>query len=156
MYLYQKKPRFDSDTGKEIEPILTRKGFISDLTGEFIDTDDYENEPLYTISFEYNNDSEPLWYETYHDLLRELKLEIDLDYGEFSGFIESPYHFANTEGYGCTDETLEIMQRWIKKDKEFHGCGTIEQVFQQVRLKTLKRLIKEKVYTLEELGFTVV
>lgn len=162
MFLYKKKKFFDPETGKEVEPVLKRSGYLSDLTGKPIDLDNDEEKPLYTLSFDYDHGSEPLWYEDFYDLLRELKLsEENMEYSDFSQFMESPYHFTNVEGYGCTDETESIMDQWItdrkkkgvRGDVEFRGCGTIEQVLSKIRVKTLRRLIEEKVYTLEQLGF---
>jgi hypothetical protein len=160
MFLYKKFKRFNPNTGQPVDPILKPSGYLSDYTGEIIDLDDDEAKPLYTLGLEYNHDSEPLWYEDYHPL----EEAFGLGYGDFSLFMKSPYHFANTDGYGCTDETLAIVKLWLKdlnakktrKDAQFWNCGTIEQVFSKVRVKTLTRLLKNKLYTLEDLGFITV
>jgi hypothetical protein len=161
MYLYSKIPQFDRNTGKEIEPILKKSGYICDASGLVIDWPNNDAEMLvYTLSIAFDHGSEPAWYEDYY----KLKKELHISYGDFSQFMESPFHFKNTEAYGQADVTLNLMAMWIKdvkaaaKKKSYEGfklsrCGTIEQVLSQVRQETLSKLLKNKEYTLEQLGF---
>jgi hypothetical protein len=163
MHLYSpSKKQFDPDTGEPIAPMMVRdrKKAICDYSGEEIDIyDNIEEIPLYSISIKYDNSCEPQWYEDMHELQRELGIEFD--YGCFSQFMESPYHFRHTEEYGCSDVTLDMMKQWItikkfkKSDDPLHRCGTIGGVLMHTRLETLKRLLKEKKYTLEQLGLEI-
>ena len=156
MYLYVDEIRFSPYTGKPINPVLLRSNrkFICDLTGVLFDTDeDYELMPLYTLRLSYNHDSEPIWYEEYY-LFKE---KFGIDYGEFSTFMESPFHFSNTEGYGCSDVSEQLMAEWVEARKNntgrFSKCATLEQVLSTLRFEMLRKLLSEKKFTLGQLGF---
>ena len=161
MHLYKPKPRFDSRTGKPINSVLRPAGYVCDYTGEEFDgVADYELEPLYYLKIKYNHDSEPLWYE---DKERQiLEKQYGVEYGDFSNFLDSTYHFMHTEGFGCADVSMQLVSEWIvavnsdnsKHPNPLHNCRTIEQAFRVCRLRTLMRLLEEKKYTPVELGFT--
>jgi len=163
MHLYSRtKKQFDPNTGEPLAPIMARdrKHAICDYSGEEIDLYDNDEEiPWYVISMRYDHGCEPQWYEDMHELQRELGIEFD--YSSFSEFMESPYHFRHTEPYGCSDVTLDIMKEWVatktleKSDNPLHRDGTIGAVLMDIRLETLKRLLKEKKYTLEQLGLEI-
>lgn len=166
MYFYTDAARFDPRTGKPVDPVLIRSSrkFICDMTGKLYDTDEDDGQMrCYEISLTYNHDSEPCWYEEYH----KFEKEFGLDYGEFSTFMDSPFHFANTEDYGCADLSEQLMTEWVKarqprcvKPREpqpkvrFSECATIEQVLAELRFEMLRKLLREKKFTLEQLGFT--
>jgi len=157
MYLYTDSARFDPRTGKPVAPVLLHhhNQFICDMTGVVYDTDEDAGQMrCYEISINYNHDSEPCWYEEYH----EFKKEFGIDYGDFSKFMDSPYHFANTEAYGVSDLSEQLMEEWIKarrskKKTRFSDCHTVEQVFSTLRFEMLRKLLREKKFTLEQLGF---
>lgn len=159
--VYKNKPQFDPDTGKPGTPklIVDKEIIVCDLTGNELDEKDYEQRPLYCLTFEYDHSSEPLWYEDHYDLEKEF----GFNYSEISEFFDSPYHFSNTYIYGGMDVTCYICHIWIlaltgkklpKKAfpeftplyKEFKNCNSIEQVFRVVRLNTLKRLLRKNEY----------
>lgn len=157
MYLYTDSTRFDPRTGKPVDPVLIRSSrkFICDMTGILYDTDDDDTQMrCYELIVDYNHDSEPCWYEDYH----KFQKEFGIGYGDFSKFMESPFHFANTEAYGSADLSEELMAEWIKARRSktksrFSDCATIEQVLSTLRLEMLRKLLREKKFTLKELGF---
>lgn len=158
MYLYTTAARFSPHTGKPITPVPIKdpSKVICDCTGQFLDFDDDVLKNNYNLSIKYNHDSEPMWYEEYHDFEREF----GIGYGDFSTFMESPYHWLHTEAYGACDATLNLADEWLKARRSkkkphprFYECGTIEGVFSTVRLETLRKLLREKTFTLEQLGF---
>lgn len=157
MFIYTYSARFDPLTGKPVDPVLlrSRRKFICDMTGELFDTDEDDTQMrCYEIAIKYNHDSEPCWYEEYH----KFEKEFGIGYGDFSKFMDSPYHFANTEAYGCSDLSEQLMAEWIKalrskKKSRFSDCHTIEQVFSTLRFEMLRKLLREKKFTLEQLGF---
>jgi len=157
MKLYKSKPRYDINTGKEISPVLTACGIICDYEGLPIDIDDGDAKPCYTISIEYDQSSEPLWYE---DPERQfLENEYEVEYGEYGEFMSSPYHFGAIECHGVSDVSVYLVEEWLKERKSkkssspFRDCNTIEQAFHAARLRTLMKLLKEGNYTPLQLGF---
>ena len=158
MFLYKPEPRFDPRTGKPLAPILKPSGYVCDYTGiEIHPEKDYEQMPLYNITIDYNHDSEPIWYEDKERYI--LEKEYGIGYGDFSNFLDSTYHFMNIGGYGSTDVSTRLVSEWVDALKgeqsktPLHSCHTIEQAFRVCRLRTLMRLLNEKKYTLEKLGF---
>lgn len=157
MHIYTDSARFCPRTGKPIDPVLLRSSqkFICDMTGVLYDTDEDDTQVrCYQISIDYNHDSEPCWYEEYH----KFEKEFGIGYGDFSTFMDSPYHFANTEAYGWADLSEQLMEEWInarrsKEKSRFSDCATIEQVFSTLRLEMLGKLLREKKFTLKQLGF---
>jgi len=144
MLLYFKEKHFDSSTGKELEPILrpSQSKFICDFSGSIIEMDNDETKPLYSISIDYNHDSKPLWYEEFH----EFDEKYGLDYGEFSRFMSSPYHFS-IKDYGAGDDSIRIIRC-------LSPARTLEEALRDMRLQTLRELLEEKKFTKEELGFS--
>ena len=156
MYLYKNKPQFNRDTGEPINPILYKCGAICDYTGTAFDLSDYDQKPLYHCQFEYDDDSEPLWYEDKER--RILEKSYCIGYREYSQFMSSPYHFQNTEGFGSTDASRDLVAIWLdsvkyNENSPFHECGTIEQAFRKSRLRILMRMLDEKKYTPQDFGF---
>jgi len=157
MYLYSSSARFDPQTGKPVNPVLLRSSrkFICDYTGVLYDTHQDDTQMrCYELSINFNHGSEPTWYEGYH----EFEWEFGIGYGDFSTFMESPFHFANTEAYGSADLSEQLMTEWVKarrskKKSRFSNCATIEQVLVTLRLEMLRKLLREKKFTLEQLGF---
>lgn len=160
MHLYsQSKKRFDPETGEPLPPQMgiDRKKAICDYTGDEIDLwNNHEELPLYNVSIRYEHGSEPMWYEDLHDLERELGVEFD--YSSFAKFMESPYHFRNTEAYGTDDTSDAMMMDWatarnqIASRHMFRNCKTLGDILTVARISTLRYLLKEKKYTPEQLG----
>lgn len=158
MLLYTSENRFCPRTGKKLDPVQAADGdkAICDYTGEIFDLEDDTLTPYYNLSIEYNHDSEPSWYQDHYDFK---KLFPNIGYGDFSQFMDSPYHFMHTEEYGSADNSWFLIDEWYNarrgKDKKhrFYECGTLEQAMQRCRLDTAIRLLKENKVTLELLGF---
>lgn len=158
MNLYTLQKRFDARTGKEIKSSfeIDINRAICDYTGEEINLENQEECSGYNFSIEYNHDSEPAWYGDYH----EFDEKYSIDYGSFSNFLDSPYHFQNLQSYGGFDVSMKLANDWIKaikskKESDLKRFGTLEQVFIYFRLKTLKEILKSKKYTLPELGLEI-
>jgi hypothetical protein len=157
MKIYTESNRFCPHTGKPMSPTVavdTGK-FICDYSGELYDMDQDDGQMrAYLLCIEYNDDSEPVWYEEYH----KFKEEFGIDYGDFSKFMDSSFHFANTKSYGAADLSEKLVQEWVKARKtkkgRFSQCATIEQVLTELRFGTLRKLLLEKKFTLEQLGLT--
>lgn len=157
MNIYTESERFCPHTGKPISPVLAvdSSKFICDYSGELYDMDQDDCQMrVYELRIDYNNDSEPVWYEDYH----KFEDEFGIDYSDFSKFMDSPFHFANTESYGAADLSETLFAEWIeaRKNKKgrFSQCATIEQVLTELRLTNLRKLLQEKKFTLEQLGFS--
>ncbi len=157
MNIYTESKRFCPHTGKPTSPIFTvdNAKFICDYSGELLDADHDDGQMrVYTLRIRYNNGSEPVWYEEYHKFEREF----GLDYGDFSKFMDSPFHFTNTESYGASNLSEKLVQEWVearsKRTGRFSKCASIEQVLTELRFETLRRLLQEKKFTLEQLGFS--
>jgi hypothetical protein len=158
MNLYKIKPQFDPDTGEPSDPTLKvdRKRAVCDFSGEEYDIyDSDEHIPTYNISIQYNNSSEPNWYEDYH----KFEEDFGITYESFAEFMESPYHFMHTEECGVSDLTFNLVREWISHINngvgKFKDCLTIEQVLTLLRLKNLRNLLEKKRYTPEQLGLEV-
>jgi hypothetical protein len=158
MHIYKSKVRYNQNTGKPDRNFLEKSGdVICDYTGEVIAGHD---EPLwYTISINYNHSSEPMWYE--EELRDELEDNYGVEYGDFSAFMESPYHFKLNGDY--TDVSLDMLKEWMNSYQQamngkhvgnlLYECRNIEEVFRTVRLRTLKKLLDESTFTVTDLGF---
>jgi hypothetical protein len=157
MNLYKIKPRYSIDTGKPIEPTIRVYGFVCDYNGSLIDTEDDSCKPLYWTTIKYDHSSEPLWYEDPERRILEEKYKIE--YQEYAKFMESPYHFSPIECYGVSDASIELIEEWMKNREKrgsiFHNCNTIEQAFHVARLRTLMKLLNDKMFTPLQLGFVI-
>ena len=162
MKLYKSKPRYDTNTGEEISPVLSVCGAICDYDGLSIDMDNTERRPCYTISTAYDHSSEPLWYEDEERQILENKYGVG--YEQYAKFMSSPYHFGAIECYGVSDASVYLIRDWMtaikstsaKKSKTiFDNCGTIEQAFHVARLRTLMKVLSAGAYTPTQLGLIV-
>lgn len=158
MLLYSRIPRFSPRTGKPVDPELVedRSRFVCDYSGELINADDDALKPLYYLAIDYNHDSEPLWDQDAHKFEKEFKI----GYGDFGKFMSSAFHFTHTETYGSADLSWFLIDEWVAarrgKDKKhrFFECATIEQLLSTLRQDTLRKILRGKKFTLEQLGFT--
>jgi len=150
MKLYTTRKVFDRFTGKPNGEDFAPTGkYICDYTGVVIDGDENpECEPMYKLKVSYNNDSEEVYY---YDEVKEEFEEMGIDYGTM---LSEPYTFAVNEDY--TDVSIGLVQEWMaeraEKKSVFYKCATIEQAMRIARVRTVLRLLKEKIFTAAELG----
>lgn len=162
MKIYTLAKRFDSRTGKEIEPeLIETSKLICDFTGVVWDWNkQYDLKPLYTVSIEYDHGCEPEWYyddgKAINNLLKYIKIEnkLDDDYQIKAKLFEGEYHFFGN-GSGA-DNLGPLMKEWItniqKKKGPFKDCAHFAHVLRTARMKVVLDILKEKKFTLQELG----
>lgn len=145
MYYYKKMPIFDRYTGKKLAPSWSKAGKIDDFTGDKIPDDPYV-EAGYSVGINYESGSEPLWYED--------KEHQEFGYERYAKFVSQPYHFL-AEEYGMHDNSIHLIKEWLrdigKKGSVFFGCVTLEQAYKAARLRTMRKLINNKTFKVEEL-----
>lgn len=152
MNLYKAKVKFDAETGKRLKrpTVVKTRDAICDYTGELIKySEDRDMYPQYTLTLDYDCES------YYHDKDAEFFRDLGLDYSSL--FDDKEYHFAVLGDYaGNVDMSQMLMSEWVgqmsAKVGPFATCGNVEEVLRKARVETVKRLIKEKKYTPEELG----
>ncbi len=148
MIIYSEEKRFSPKTGKELGSDYGESGLICDYTGKVIDQDNYEDRPMYGIKIQYNSDCEEVYY---YDKEKEYFDKIGVNYYSLFG---SEYHFlVGSDGQDYSSNLLDEWSRdFKKKDSVFFECLTIEEALRRARVRTVKKLLEEKKYTVEELG----
>jgi hypothetical protein len=155
MNLYTKSPEFSRKTGKQVGESYSLSGaHICDYSGLLIPSDvDYEHSPLYSLNADYNRDCEEIYSEDEEGYeLKKLGME---DYGKLfeANFVFQPYITA--EGV-YTDQSLNMLFEWgldrQRKTGIYKDCVTIEEIMRKSRARVALKLIKDKTYSLEELG----
>lgn len=147
MYSYKTIPKFDPYTGKPAHPTFTRGSKICDYSGNVIDEEILPGIE-YEIKIEYISGCEEPWY--YDDDREEFEtLGI-----EYDSIFSSPYHFeSNREGQ---DYSSNLLDEWNKnfdnKDSIFYHCTNLDLALRICRIRTIKKLLKENKFSIEELG----
>jgi len=146
MYSYKISPRFDPRTGKPTNSEKVIDKLICDYSGEVIPEHlDYE------VKIEQIGGSEETWY---YDDEREYFENLGIDYG--SVFISSYHFLSNQDGH---DFSAKLVEEWTQnfnnKKSIFHHCLNLDTAFRLTRIRTIKKLLKNKSYSIEELGFDV-
>jgi hypothetical protein len=150
MKLYKPSKRFNPRTGKETEPEFSPCGsWICDYSGEEIDLDDLQYRPMYELQPDYYDGLEQAYYYDDEKEFFEEKLNID-----YSSLFEEPFVFKVQEDF--TDNSFFLVKEWMEnrtvKGHIFYDCRTIEEAMRKARVRTVKRLITEELYTNEQLG----
>jgi hypothetical protein len=150
MNLFTVEKRFHPKTGKPVgDEFVESENLICDFTGELIDCEDYQNRPLYSVHFDYNHDCEEVYY---YDDDKEYFEQLDVEYSNL--FENKPYHFLPDNDGG--DASWNLMFEWwncLKSKKgDLADCKTIEDAMRKARVRTIKKLLKSKKYTIEEFG----
>ncbi len=162
MIIYTLEKHFCERTGKELSPTqIESDKYICDFSGELIDSDHACGSGFYDLEIKYNNDSEEDWYyESMPELAKILGIKDDSG-GDFyqlkQSLYEGKYHFLyNMEG---TDHSLSLCKEWIdnidNKKSIFYEIDNIARAFRKARYRTVCKLLKEKKYTIEELGLVL-
>lgn len=159
MFIYKLVPLYDHRTGKLIDHQKEEDQVICDYTGVECNKEfrSQNNLALDYINFEYDYASESSWY---YDNIDELvcllagediseleEIEIIDTYGLRQLIAETPYF------YGCS---YLLVRDWVKninkKKSIFFECSTIQEAARRQRIHLLTKFLKEKKYTIEQLG----
>ena len=136
MILYKKEPRFDSHTGQPTEPASVFGCYICDYTGNII----VSPEP-----FKYNVGHEGIECAWGCCDLNEQWLYNHYDSDKIYEILATqPYTFGDYEWNG--EPVTEILEE--VKGKYF---GSFFDIFRTTKARTLRRLLTEQKYTLEDL-----
>lgn len=146
MNLYKEVPRFSERTGNPVKPDIERYAYICDYSGRLIDRYPSIN---YAINIEQISGCEPTFDSD------ELAMDFAEEYGiQMYGIFDSPYHFDDN-GMG-QDFTTNLMFEWCnnvnKKNHTFYECLSFDDLLRRSRMRILDVILRDKVYTLEQLG----
>lgn len=142
MNLYRKEDRFDSKTGKKLEPKWVVCGAICDFTGI---VGEYVEEIGISYVLDYNSiDPCGGCGIGEHEFAKKWKIEIhDFLFG-------APYIFKDNEE---DEDGRTIMEQMLETaKKEGFERMYFDQLFRWCRIRTADRLLTEGKYTKEELG----
>lgn len=147
MFLFKTIKLFNKYTGnKEGHQHVETNQILDDFTGEILTKNIHQN--LYSISFNFNHDSEPVYY---YDEEKEFFEDLGVDYG---GFVSNPYHVFWATGQSF-DNSMAHLYKIFENKKNLEKYSGIYDIYRVARINTIKKLLKENKLKPEQLpGFS--
>ncbi len=157
MYIYKNIPLYDQYSGEKSGFKLKKTGTLCDYTGELIkDLDEFSS---FKIEFDYSNGCEYAWEEDNIDVLMEVFPDGDWDSFNIKRIIAGQKFIYKVDNNYISYSTY-LIKDWVDGcrsndlSNKFYNCKDIAEATRIQRLHLITQLLKDKTYTVEELGLT--